>query len=796
MLTTPIELDAASVDPDRDVDVLGVYTAGGYIALAAGGFGLLMALSEDLPRLPRSLGVAATLATTAFGARHILEPVEVAAVLRRRLSPPVLPLLGMFALAVSGAERSPMFYPSLVLTGFGGGRLGRVRLNRAKPNTSALFAGAATAVYPAVVVGVRRLRREALDARLLWNVGVSPLFFAFAAIGGELGDLALAVRRIERTRKRDKDALKPSASGNRAPIFHIAGDIRGTAAELEQALLRIAAPRRSLEDPSSREVQAAVEDIRGEIQHHQLAPLLVAAANERQLPLVPTLTAVLDIYREGWREQSISIRFHPQILAGKSIHPRVTSALVRATKVALDNSYRHQRRTLTAIELHLAHDDSGYLTLRIRDDAGGSSPPEAGEWGTGLSETRAHVHSLGGTVSLLASGGGVELVVRVPSQPPVSDSLDGHVQLSGRIDDSLLRCARAIRPATWVNGVACCLTAPNRRSGAAHAALFSALVIADRSWNRRRRGDPWRARSIVSAMSMLWPAGGRPTTGWTGLEIVSLGAFGRAREAFGVGTLALALTSLSAYRVKHTIERARLVENVAFPLVCAASGVAAAYGRRLLQDAERDSICLRERAELVELLARTVRLHHDLIKPLRRSRAWYEEGIMASADGQRLLELSGRIDTLTRRLLALIVMADPIADLREHLQLRLAPTVVTVGGTRPLWTSRRADAVGVERAREHLALVALADELADHVLDRFPPTITGTPRPELLHVDISPLDDRELRLSLQPHPSQAQGERRSPALEAAVARLSGRIISRRRQDMLTLALPATALTAL
>ncbi len=795
MLTTPIELDAVSADPDQDVDVLGVYTAGGYIALAAGGFGLLMALSEDLPRLQRSLGIAATLATTAFGARHILEPVEVAAVLRRRLSPSVLPRLGMLALAVSGAERSPMFYPSLILTGFGGGRLGRARFAYAKPNPSARFATVVTAVYPVVVVGARLLKREARDPSLLWNVGASPLFFAFAAVGGELGDLALAVRRIERTRKRDKDALRPSADRACAPMSHLAGDIRRTAAELEQALLRIAAPRRSLQDPSSREVQAAIEGIRGEIQHHQLAPLLVAAANERQLPLVPTLDAVLHIYREGWRDESISIVFHSQIAPHRAIHPRVTSALVRATKVALDNSYRHQRHTLTAIELHLTQDDNGYLTLRICDDAGGS-PPAACEWGTGLSETYAHVHAIGGTIDLLPSGEGVELVVRVPSQPPASDLLDGYIQLGRRIDDSLFRCARAIRPATWLNGVTCCLTAPNRRSGAAHAALFSALTAVDRAWNSRRRGDTRRARLIVSAISLLWPAGGRPTTGWAGLEIVSLGAFGRAREAFGVGMLALTCTSLSAKRVKHTVQKGRLVENIAFPLVCTASGVAAAYGRRLLEDAERDSVGLRERAELIELLARTVRLHHDLIKPLRRSRAWYEEGIMASTDGQSLLELSGRIDALTRRLLALIVVADPIADLREHLQLRLAPTVVTVGGTRPRWTSRRAAAVAVERAREHLALVALADELADYVLERFSPTIAGNPRVEALHVDISPLDDRELRLSLQPHPPDVQAERRSPALEAAVGRLSGRIVHRRSGDMLTLALPATALAAL
>jgi hypothetical protein len=793
MLTTPIELDAVSVDPDQDMDVLGVYTAGGYIAMAAGGFGLVMALFEDLPRPRRRLALAATFATTLFGARHILEPVEVAAVLRRRLSPPTLPVLGMFALAVSGAERSPMFYPSLVLTGFGGGRLGRARFARAKPNHSALFATAATAVYPLVAVGARLLKKESLDRRLLWNLGASPLYVAFAAVGGELGDLALAVRRIERTRKRDKDALHAPAHGSRLSMSQTARELRRSASELEQTLLRIAAPRRSRTDPFSREVQAAVEDIRGEIQHHQLAPLLVAAANEEPLALIPTLDAVLDIYREGWREEGVSIVFHPHLPAGTTVHPRVTGALARATKVALDNSHDHQIKTLTTIDTHLTLDPHGDLTLRICDDAGGS-PPSAGRWGTGISETHAHMRTMGGTVALFPAARGVELVVRVPSHPPAPDPLEG-LQIGSRIDDLLLRCARTIRPATWLNGLTCCLTGPNRRSGVAHAALFTALVAADRAWRSRRPNDPWRARSIVPAVSLLWPAGARPTTGWAGLEIVSLGAFGRGRQAFGVGMLALACTTLSATRVRGTVEKARLAENIAFPLVCTASGVAAAYARRLLEEAERDSLGLRERAELIELLARAIRLHHDLIKPLRRSHAWYEENIMQSADGQRLIELSGHIDALTRQLLGRIVVADPIADLRDHLQLRLAPTALTIGGTRPRLTPRQASTPAVERARRHLAFVALADELADHVLAISTPTIGGAPRLEALHLDISPLDDSEMRVSLQPHPCDTQFAHATPALEGAVERLSGRLMPRRPEDTLTFALPAIALAA-
>jgi hypothetical protein len=132
--------------------------------------------------------------------------------------------------------------------------------------------------------------------------------------------------------------------------------------------------------------------------------------------------------------------------------------------------------------------------------------------------------------------------------------------------------------------------------------------------------------------------------------------------------------------------------------------------------------------------------------------------------------------------------------LREQLQLRLAPAAVTVSGVRPVWTSERAREAGVERAREHLAVVALADELADWLLWRHAPKLDGSPRLKRLCIELEPLGEQEMRVSLLTDPD---GSRRHggdlSALEAALARIPGRIETGARPGALALALPATAL---
>jgi type III secretion system FlhB-like substrate exporter len=629
---------------------------------------------------------------------------------------------------------------------------------------------------------------------LLWNLGVAPLFVAAAAVGGELGDVALAARRVERTRERDRATLDAAGGDGQHELRRVAERVSETATEVERALLRIAAAHRSREHVVAREVRTAVAEVRGGIEHHLLGPALVAAANERPLDLTRTLRGICDLYRNGWGESGAAIAFSSRPASGLQLDARVTSVLVRATKVALDNVYEHQQGALLRVTVELASDPRA-VTLRIADDGGADCAPAPEQWGTGLTETLAQVRELGGELTLERSGAGLALSVvlpaaagRVPAPTPAS--------LDRRIEDALDRCARWLRPAAWLNGLSCCLLGRSPRGRRAAAASFTGLVAIDRLWNARAPEDCARSAAIVPLVSLLWPRGGLPATGWTGLELISLGARGRRGHVLALGAVASGGTLLGERRARSTVALARRVENVAFPAVCALSGIAAASARRLLRGAESESVSLRERAELIEHLARAVRLRHEIVKPLRRSPVWYEQGIMESEDGQRLLALSGDVDALARRLLALIAVADPVSELQEHLQLRLDPAPVSVSGMRPVWTAERAREAGVERAREHLAVVALADELADWLLACFPPRLRGVPRLRSLRLQIEPVEEHEVRVALHSEPRpNGRSDPDTRGLRRALERISGRLERASQSGALSFVLPATALAS-
>jgi hypothetical protein len=793
MLTRPIELDVVTPGADRDAAVLGVYNAGAAIAVAAGAFGFYMAAAEDISPRQRLIGMTGALGTGAFGVATLVKPVDVAAMLRLRLPPWALPLVGLLGIAGSGYDHSPMFFPGVILTAFGGGRLGPARIRKRERTASLTLGATAAGGYLAVVIGAGRPWRDGWKRSLLWNIGVAPIFFVACPLGGELGDLALATRRLERTRARDRAALRAAGLGGRGGLRNVARKIGRTAADLEKTLLRIASRHRSLDDAHTLEVERALDEVRGHIQHHLLGPILVAAANNEPLDLVVTLNAILDVYRDGWREEKISVVLDSRVPEGLTIDARVTSVLVRATKVALDNCHKHQRKPLREITVRLGL-SADRIVLGIRDDGGATSSATPESWGIGLSETLAHVRSVEGTMTLEPAADGLELTIVLPRRVMDIDALELQLPMAGRIDDALAHCAPLIRPATWFGGVMCLLTARDKRVGVTNALAFSALVGADRLWYRLAPEDRRRAL-LTLAVSLLWPAGGRPATGWTGLELVALGARGHTAEVRWLGPLVFATTALSARRVRHTLEPGRFRENVAFPLACAASGLAAGLGRASLVRVERETLGLRERAELIEQLAGSVRLRHDLIKPLRSSDAWYDAGIMESEEGQTLLALSGEIDALTRDLLALIAVADPIRDIQRHLQLRLDPARVTVAGECPVSAPERAEETAVRRAREHLAVVALADELADRILARFPPRLTGRSRLCALHIDIRPLDEREMRVCVLPSPPDARPDYDLGAFVSALRRLPGRLIDGFDGGGLTFTVPRTALVA-
>lgn len=771
MLTEPIELDPVRSGADRDREVLAIYRGGPLIVAAAGLGGWYMASQENITSRERRYGRVGAALTMGLGIAAVASPVSLAALLRRRLDPWVLPALGLAAVAKSGANRSPMFFPAVTLAALGGGRLGAFRWPRR--TASGLMGLALGAGYGLVVLGGRKPWRTGWDMDLLWNLGVVPAFAVSPLVGGEMGEVALSMRRLERMRARDCGSLlslgedprevvsRPArgrwgrrsrrrarrGSTSRPALPELVDRVQALSLELEHALLRIAAVPR--QPDIKREVAAAVTDIRRGIEHHQLGPTLVSAARSQPGELVAVLEAVFAVYRSGWDEAGIELTSEMSRLPpGERADARVTSVLVRALKTALDNAYEHAVRPLTCVRCSIGL-EGDHLVMRVRDDGGASALPPRSDWRTGLTETDAAVQALGGApIALRPVEDGVEFRARVPRAPIAESVSDSHETMSDRLDEAIDRSAGYLMPSNFWAGVMGYITAG--RQGWRHAAVFAAFVGLDRAWHAHAPTDQRRATVTIPAIAALWPARGLPAGGWIGTELFFQTVRSTPRQALGISLAATGALAVAGLRVRSTIDPARLIENLCFSPFCALAGIAPRYIRERLRRTEREALSLRERAELLETLARAVRLDHDITTPLRASSAWYDDGIKNSIDGQLLLRLSGDLDELVHELLGHVEIADPVLDIQQHLQMRLDPVSVSVTGRRPIGVKRSDQAL--QRAREYLATVALADQLADRLIQRFPPSIRGRSALVDLHIDISPAGDDHVRVLIRPRP--------------------------------------------
>ena len=796
VLTEPIELDPVHSGADQDREILTIYRVGSFVAAAAGAGSWYMAADENLTTRERAFGRTGAAVTIGLGVAAVVSPVPLAAVLRRRLPPWLLPAFGLAVTATSGANRSPMFFPAVILSGLGGGRLGAFRWPR--QTASGAMGLALGASYACLVLNARRPWRAGWDSDLLWNLGVLPAFIVAPLIGGEMGDLALSMRRLERSRARDQralDAVGADGTGRRARrrlgrlrallpkgtqrrTGRVAGEslpelvnrVQAVSHELENVLLRIATVPRAAE--VMQEVNEAVEEIRRGIEHHRVGPTLVRAARSRPGEVMTELESVFSLYRSGWRQQGISLTVDTAGLpVDEWADARVTSVLVRATKIALDNAEEHGGEQLTAVSCSLTV-DADQIVLRVTDDGGPKDElPDEASWGTGLTETAAEIRALGGDRPYLRHvDTGVEFVARLPRTPLPNNSDTTYDSVMERGNDALARCATYLMPSNYWAGVMGHLRAG--RQGWRHAVAFSALVVIDRAWARRVPSGTRRAAVTTPAIALLWPSGGLPPGGWIGAELFFQAVQEPPLAAVGVSLAATSALALRSLQVRGTISRALLIENVLFSPFCAVAGLAPRYLRGQLRRVETETLSFRERAELVETLARATRLDHDVAKPLRSSSAWYE-GIKNSADGQLLLKLSGDLDELVHGVLSNIEIADPLVDIQQHLQMRLDPVSVAITGRRPVDLAGSDNAL--QRARQYLATVALADQLADRLLHRFPPNLLGRSRLVEVQVDISPVDESHVRMLVRPRPSATSSDEDLRGLVSTLTSLDGAV---------------------
>jgi len=757
-----IALPPARGNADQDGELLAVYRGAAVVAGVGSAFGLYMAGKERLSRRERLCARLATASLAGLGALAVADPVRFAGLLRHRVNPWVLPAAGLAAVAGTGGDRSPMFFPAVILSALGGGRLGTFRWPR---QTASARMGVALGVgYGCVVLLSRPPWKHGWDRQLLWNLGVVPAFVAAPLVGGECGDLALSIRRLESLRARDREALDQLDPDSRDPLPGLVDAMHNISSSLEENLLgltRIRLPR----DPGE-EVATSVAAIRERIAHHQLGPVLIAAARGEQLDLVETLEAVHGIYRRGWKD-AVNLPFEPAITESVTVSPRVVGLLVRALKLGLDNAADHETTRLKVVVVSLAM-DSGCVVLCIEDDGGCTTAPPPEEWGRGLSTLESSATELRGTVHLDAAAAGLALTIRIPVTP-VRASTGTSALVSERLEAALDRCQRYMLPSNVWAGILGVLTSGTH--GRSYAAAFTAAAGADELWRRASPASRTRPALMLPLVGSMWPPGGVPAGGWLGAELIFHVVRSEARDAWLLSLLTAGALAASGRRVRASVDAAKLWENVLFAPFCALAGVGPRYLRVRLRRAEHETVSLRERWMLVEELNVASGYTHDIVKRLRGSSAWYEHSLFKTDEAQALLQLSGDLEDLIPEMLARIAVADPIEDFQRHLQLRLAPVEIHVAGHRPVGVSRPLEHA-TSAAREYLGVIALADQLADVLLGRFPPGLDGCSSLEEVDVTVSPERD-DVRVAVRPRPPSSDSEVDLDGLVSTLALLHG-----------------------
>jgi hypothetical protein len=772
-----IELDAAVADPDDDRDALGVYQGAAAAVAITALYAVFMGRHEPgLSRRQRAVGVAATAAVAVLGAAGAAAPRWFARTVRQRLPAPFLPAAALAAIAGSAPDRSPMFLPAVMLTAVGGGATSVRR--------SPVLGGAVGCGYVALVLTHRRAWRR-WDRQLWWNLSMWPAFTVAAPMGATIGGAALSIRALERARDRDRVLAATVGGSARTALRQLASEAADVAQEMDTVLLSVAAGHTA--DP---ELRAAVGTTRDRIHHLTLAPMLVEAASGGRLDLTRIVGTTVAAYRQAWPKLDLSLDVN--VPAERAIDARSTTALLGVLKIGLDN-LEHARPNHAAVRIT---EHGTVIALEIEDDGGTTDVPPAGEWGLGLTEGLRLCEALGGALTLERSSGGLLLRATVPLVPvaPVDlQELGGAV--GERLDQAIRRCERILRVSNVIGGVGCLMTADATRAGLVASGLFASFAALDEIRTPARPDAGAEAIAGLSAVGLLWPTGGRPASGWIGAALFLIGLRHGARATALSSAATTCVLAVSAARVSRTVVPGRIAENLLFPLGCAAGGLAARVARERLRTVEAEAVQLRERGELVELLARGMWVYHGVIKPLRETQAW-REGLMSSREGQRLVELSRRLLTLVDALKSSMLLPDPLRELQEHLATRLAPKPVTVDGELPVPSRLRAEDQILERARLSIARIALADLLAEKILNRYPPDLLGRWPLERLHLAVRPRSEDMIEVSVRPiPPAHRQAREEQLDLVHVLAHLHGELCDGFEDGGLTFSMAASAVVA-
>jgi hypothetical protein len=699
---------------DQDEELLRAHRLGAVLLAGGGLWGALMATGErELSTWERRSALTLTLGVACAAVVGVVKPRWVAR-LQRRLPPPAPPLLGLAGIALTRPAVSPMFMPSLVLTAIGAStldvRTGR-RLGR--------LTGAGYLLL--VAASSRRWQRERL-----WNVGMWSAYSVSGLMGAEIGRIALDVRSLERARQRDQQLVRQPGKMRRE-LDGAARDASAIATELERLLLDIAARDHGGDTAA---VLDSIAAIRRPVHHIEMAEQLIHAAREERIDLRAGVEVMLTSFRAPVRAAGASVTLDFALSADAVYDARATLALLVTLKRSIDNAILHGEG-LTRVVVTV-REFEGQIVLAVEDDGAGT-PAGPADWGTGLSEAANRCQQLGGGLALERGSSGIRLVAHVPAIPAqVPQNLLLERSFSARIDKVLLSIADELRTANVAQGLSCLLSGSSRRHSIAAGAVLVVMAI----WDSHRAVAPTRANSIAHAaiIGSVWPRGGRPAGGWLGYKLTEHGwRTGSPLVPSAVTTLAVAI---QAHRVRATVEPARIVENITFPLLCAGFGIALERAHRVLVRIDAQQLTLRQQAEYIESLAPAIEAFHDYVSPLKSDGHWWQQ--LSQSDRKELERLRRKLQGPTAALRALIFVTDPLAEIQAHLAVRLAPVEVTASGCQPALDETRESNRLLARARRVTELLALSDDIVDRLLDAYPPSLTGVRQLTRVHLHLEP----------------------------------------------------------
>lgn len=714
---------------DRDPHVMRPHQGSAALIAGAGAFGVLMTVIErDLRPRERVVAALGSAGVAAVGGYGMYAPQGLASIVRS-MPAPVPPIASLIALAFSSAANSPMYFPAVTMTAVGASPLDFDRSKRFGEAIGVTYLG---------IVAVTSARRLGRDPQLWWNFGMFSAFRAAAAVGALTGRLALDVRSLERARQRDQDLIDRSTVPA-GELGAFSAEARVVAAELDRLLLNAA--RRTFGDDTDT-VRADLGAARNATHHFQLAPTLIAAAGQEKVALAESVEEVIETYRRHVLGEDAEIRLRCDLSAAAAVNARSAEAVLVTLKRALDNAVLSPG-TVRRIDVRVLTDD--VIRLEVEDDGGGRAPRE-GEWGTGLTESFARCDELDGHLSVGDGARGVLVRAAVPFvPPPAADEEAGRIVIE-RADGALDRIVVELRRATVWQGIACLACAGSWRRRAGGIAAFLAVAGSERIVPERR--GPLRGALEDAACGLVWPSDARPASGWIGTQLIAEAVRHR-RYPWLQTAAATAALGVSARSHGRDADPARLRENLIFPFLCSVLGAAIMRARRKLAEAEAETISLRQRAEFVESLTPATARFHDVLKPLKRSGMWLRH--FDDDTGARLQALSEEFTTLTEALRQLITVPDPLADLQEHLLVRLAPIEVTVSGVQPVMEETRERKRLLDRARAFTELIRLADDIADQLLDEHPRDALGRSSLRLVHLHVEVDAEDHVVLHVEPY---------------------------------------------